>query len=51
MLPSVKSFTHGEKILDELFVNQPDAYVCKVVNNGIVKTKHMAMILLAVSSC
>lgn len=40
----VNSYTHGEKILDKIFVNQPDIYVCAIVKS-IVKTKHMAIVL------
>lgn len=46
----VKSCTHCKKILNKIFVNQLDVYVCKIVMN-IVKTKHMAIALQAVLSC
>ena len=47
-LPLVNMPTHGNKILDKVFVSQPGVYVCKVVKS-IVKTKHMAIVLSAES--
>jgi hypothetical protein len=41
--------THGNKILDKVFLSQPDIYDCKVIKS-IVKTKHKAICLLPHSS-
>ena len=40
----VVTSTYGNKIIDKVFVSQPDVYNCMVVKS-LLKTKHMAVIL------
>ena len=40
----VVTSTHGNKIIDKVFVRQSDVYNCMVVKS-LLKTKHMAVIL------
>jgi len=44
----VTTATHGPKIIDKVFVSEPELFVCSTMKS-IVKTKHMAVILRAVT--